>query len=251
PSHNLLGVPISVVDLSLAKRLVAAASQQSGGYVGVCNVHSVVSAGRDHELNQALAGSLFNTADGMPLVWALRLLGYRSAVRVYGQALMESLFSSLETRRHYLIGSTETVQEQLVRNLGWQFPEAQVVGRWVPPFSGELPELPDRVRMEVSSARPHVVWVGLGCPRQEKWMARHWRALAPAVLIGVGAAFDFLAGTRHPAPGWMRRAGLEWLFRLGSEPRRLAWRYLSTNPVYVCRMAAQLVRERPRVRGRL
>jgi N-acetylglucosaminyldiphosphoundecaprenol N-acetyl-beta-D-mannosaminyltransferase len=222
---------------------VAYGAEGTGGYVGVCNVHSVITASRDDELRDALEKALLNTPDGMPLVWALRLLGYRCATRVYGQALMETLLASREVHRHYLVGSTDDVQQRLLTRLREEYPNAEVVGRWIPPFIGGVPALPDQILSAITKARPHVVWVGLGCPRQEKWMSRYWQQLAPAVLIGVGAAFEFLAGTRAQAPAWMRRSGLEWLFRLASEPRRLAWRYLSTNPVFIWRMAGQLLRE--------
>ena len=125
-----------------------------------------------------------------------------------------------------------------------RFPTAEIVGRWAPPFTRELPGLPGEIRDQIARVRPEVIWVGLGCPRQEKWMLRHARSLAPSVLVGVGAAFDFLAGTKPAAPLWMQRAGLEWLFRLISEPRRLAWRYLSTNPKFLWRVAGQIARHR-------
>ena len=249
--HRLLGIPISVMSLPEVVTAVAYGATETGGYVGVCNVHSLITASRDDELRHALEGGLINTADGMPLVWALRLLGYRSTTRVYGQALMEALLASRRIRRHYLVGSTDDVQRRLLTRLRDHYPNAEVVGRWVPPFTGAVPELPDQIRSDIAKTHPQVVWVGLGCPRQEKWMLRYWQQLAPAVLIGVGAAFDFLAGIRAQAPGWMRRSGLEWLFRLASEPRRLAWRYLSTNPVFIWRMAGQILRERVKSSGRL
>jgi N-acetylglucosaminyldiphosphoundecaprenol N-acetyl-beta-D-mannosaminyltransferase len=163
---------------------------------------------------------------------------------------MERLLNgeALGVTRHFLIGSTEHVQARLLAAIQSRFPSAQVVGRWVPPFGSDAPELPSRVRDSIRSARPHVVWVGLGCPRQEKWMLRNWRELAPSVLVGVGAAFDFLAGCHGVAPLWMQQVGLEWLFRLLSEPRRLAWRYLSTNPVFVWRFLPEALRDRARAR---
>jgi len=249
--HRLLGIPISVMSLPEVVTAVAYGATETGGYVGVCNVHSLITASRDDELRHALEGGLINTPDGMPLVWALRLLGYRSTTRVYGQALMEALLASRRIRRHYLVGSTDDVQRRLLTRLRDHYPNAEVVGRWVPPFTGAVPELPDQIRSDIAKTHPQVVWVGLGCPRQEKWMLRYWQQLAPAVLIGVGAAFDFLAGIRAQAPGWMRRSGLEWLFRLASEPRRLAWRYLSTNPVFIWRMAGQILRASVKSSGRL
>src|SRR5437879_1781102 len=120
--HRLLGVPISVLSLPEVVTAVARAARGAGGYVGVCNVHSVVTAVRDTDLGEALENALVNTPDGMPLVWALRLLGYSSATRVYGQLLMETLSASREVRRHYLVGSTDDVQRRLLAGLGERYP---------------------------------------------------------------------------------------------------------------------------------
>jgi len=192
-----------------------------------------------------LQDALVTTLDGVPLVWGLRALGYR-VERMYGQALMEQLLTGGEGQitRHYFVGSTDLVQQRLVAVIRDRFPRANIVGRWVPPFELGVPALPDAARTDILAARPHIIWVGLGCPKQERWMRRHWRTLAPAVLIGVGAAFEYVAGTKPIPPTWMRRNGLEWLFRLITEPRRLAWRYLSTGPDFVLRFAIQFVRER-------
>ena len=248
PRAGLLGVPISLLDGAGVQDEVVRTAGANGGYVTVCNVHSLVTAQHDAELREALIGSSVNCADGMPLVWGLRLLGHRNARRAYGQALMERLLGCVEggVRRHYFLGSTETVQRRLLGTVTERFPGAEVVGRWVPPFSREVPALPPAVREEIRRGRTDVVWVGLGCPKQEKWMRRHWQALAPSVLIGVGAAFEYLAGTKPTPPAWVRSVGLEWLFRMVTEPRRLAWRYLSTNPQFLLRVGLQVWRQRRR-----
>jgi N-acetylglucosaminyldiphosphoundecaprenol N-acetyl-beta-D-mannosaminyltransferase len=204
---------VSVLDANGVATTVAEAIRGRGGYVTVCNVHSVITSARDSELRQALLESIANTADGMPLVWALRLLGHRDAARVTGRELMVRMLDGqgYGLTRHFLLGSSEHVQQRLLMLIAKAFPSAAIVGRWVPPFSAEGPGLPESVGEAIRASGAQVVWVGLGCPRQEKWMLRHWRALAPAVLIGVGAAFDFLAGTEPVAPQWMQKLGLEWV----------------------------------------
>ena len=245
PRIQLLEVPLSLHTPDGVVGAVSDASAGPGGYIVVCNVHSVMTARRDSELRKALEESLATTLDGMPLVWGLRALGHH-AERLYGQALMERLLGGVDGRitRHYFIGSTDLVQQRLLAVIRDRFPRANIVGRWVPPFEPGVPGLPQTVREDILAAKPRIIWVGLGCPKQERWMARHWRALAPAVLIGVGAAFEYMAGTKRTPPMWMRRNGLEWLFRLLTEPRRLAWRYLSTNPDFILRFGIQLVRDR-------
>jgi len=232
--------------------IVAKAARSTGGYVTVCNVHSLVTARNDSEHLKALLDSLANVADGMPLVWAARMLGH-PVTQVRGQALFERLLAGddIDVKRHYLIGATARTQGLLVETVRSRFPSATIVGQWVPDFTAGVPDLPDDIRQDIVNARPDIIWVALGCPRQEKWMRRHWRSVTPAVLIGVGAAFDFLSGTKPTAPVWMQRVGVEWLFRLLSEPRRLAWRYLSTNPVFIWRIVSQLVRESRRASERL
>jgi N-acetylglucosaminyldiphosphoundecaprenol N-acetyl-beta-D-mannosaminyltransferase len=237
---------VSALDVDEVCFIVAAATRRDGGYVTVCNVHSLVTARSDSEHLRALLESIANVADGMPLVWAARMLGRPTVRQVRGLTLFERLLSGDDfgVTRHFLIGGTPETQHLLSETVRARFPMAAIVGRWIPNFTPGVPSLPDSIRNDIVNARPDVIWVGLGCPRQEKWMLRHWRFLAPAVLIGVGAAFDFLAGTKRTAPIWMQRLGAEWLFRLLTEPRRLAWRYFRTNPAFLWRIAAQIVRER-------
>ncbi len=246
PTCRVLDVPVSTLDVEQVCSFVASAARRDGGYVTVCNVHSLVTAHNDPEHLRALVESITNVADGMPLVWAARLLGRPAVRHVRGQTLFERLLAGddLGVKRHFLLGGTPQTQSLLLETVRSRFPSATIVGRWVPAFTAGVPGLPDDIRQDIVNARPDIIWVALGCPRQEKWMLRHWRSLTPAVLIGVGAAFDFLAGTKPTAPVWMQRLGAEWLFRLLTEPRRLAWRYLRTNPSFMWRIAAQVVRER-------
>ena len=141
--------------------------------------------------------------------------------------------------RHFFYGGNPGVAKELAVELCVRFPGLEVAGCFTPPYrrlnESEVAEL----RAEIARVRPDVVWVGLGTPKQERFMAEHWRTLDAGLLIGVGAAFDFHAGRVRQAPRWVQRSGLEWFFRLCMEPRRLAWRYLRTNPLFVLRVAAE------------
>jgi N-acetylglucosaminyldiphosphoundecaprenol N-acetyl-beta-D-mannosaminyltransferase len=141
--------------------------------------------------------------------------------------------------RHFFYGGAEGVPEQLAANLRQRFPELQVVGIYSPPFRLLTPEEDEQVVQMLNQAAPDIVWVGLSTPKQEQWMAAHVGRVEAPVLIGVGAAFDFLTSRKKQAPRWMQRNGLEWLFRLLTEPRRLWRRYLVNNPLFVLLVLAQ------------
>jgi N-acetylglucosaminyldiphosphoundecaprenol N-acetyl-beta-D-mannosaminyltransferase len=191
----------------------------------------------DEALKRIHAEAWLVTPDGMPLVW----LGPAGIERVYGPDLM---LAACDAGRavgltHYLYGGAPGVAEELRTKLTARFPGLQIVGTFTPPYRPlDAPELA-ALRAEVARVRPDVVWVGLGTPKQERFMAAHWQLLDAGVLIGVGAALDFHSGRVRQAPRWMLRSGLEWFFRLCTEPRRLGPRYLKTNPLFVLRVAAQ------------
>ncbi len=243
---SVVGVPLALIDyehtLAWMDTMVAARAR---GYVCVCNVHTVMASDEDTELRLALAQSSFNVPDGQPLVWALGALGHRLGSRVYGPELMGRAFeraSSTPGHRFYLYGGrNQGALVQLALNLRRRYPGVKIVGGYSPPHRPLTDEEEGAVVEEINRTRPDVVWVGIGVPKQEKWMARMRERLDVPVLVGVGAAFDFHAGLVPQAPGWLQRAGLEWAYRLVHEPRRLWRRYLRYNPRFVVAFGRQLI----------
>jgi N-acetylglucosaminyldiphosphoundecaprenol N-acetyl-beta-D-mannosaminyltransferase len=238
PRYNVAGVGVSELTLARARDLIVGAKGKlRRGYVCCATAHGVVESGRDAELRRAFNGSWFTTPDGMPFVW----LAPAGVERVYGPDLMLAVCDSGRAvgLSHYFFGGGPGVAEQLAAILTARFPGLQVAGCHTPPYRELTADELSAWRAEVARLRPDVIWVGLGTPKQEKFMAAHWHALEAAVLIGVGAAFDFHSGRLRQAPRWMQRSGLEWLFRLATEPRRLAGRYLVNNPVFVLAVLAE------------
>lgn len=238
----VLGTQIDVLDWQKAvERIEDWAAHRQSAYVAICNSHSVVTAGDDPQFAQVLAEADMATADGMPIAWMMRRLGHHGQQRINGPDLMLRYceHAARTGTSIYLYGSTEPVLEQLATRLGQQYPGLKIAGHFSPPFR-PLTEIEDAEICErIADSGAGVVFVSLGCPKQEKWMHAH-RGRIPAVMIGVGAAFDYHAGTLSRAPAWMRDNGLEWLHRLVSEPRRLWRRYLVTNSLFMVRAAAQL-----------
>jgi N-acetylglucosaminyldiphosphoundecaprenol N-acetyl-beta-D-mannosaminyltransferase len=242
---NVLGVGVSALNLdSAVARVLEALRARTKGYVCVTGVHGVSEARRDPAFRRVLNSAFLNTPDGMPMVWMGRLQGFRDIGRVYGPDLMLRVCEASVTPglKHFFYGGGPGVAEALRQRLTARFPGLQIVGTYTPPYrplnAEETAELYDRVR----AVTPDVFWVGLSTPKQEKFMADHWLQLDATLLFGVGAAFDFHAGRMRQAPLWMQRSGLEWLFRLGCEPRRLWKRYLKNNPLFLLRALGQLTR---------
>ncbi|TMV86809.1 WecB/TagA/CpsF family glycosyltransferase [Thioclava sp. BHET1] len=241
-SHNLLGVRISAINLVEAiTRIEAAIRARETGYVCVRDAHGVVRCQKDAELRRIHNRAFLVTPDGMPLVWSLRHAGHEEAGRVYGPDLMAGLFASSEMSRsrHFLYGTTPDLLAKLQERLAARFPRAQIVGSQAPPFRPLLPAEEERVAEEINASGADIVWVGLSTPKQERWMARMRDRLEAPMLIGVGAAFDFHAGEKPQAPVLIQRSGLEWLFRLACEPRRLWRRYAVTIPSFIALSLAQ------------
>jgi N-acetylglucosaminyldiphosphoundecaprenol N-acetyl-beta-D-mannosaminyltransferase len=191
--------------------------------------HTIVEAHDDPRLRDALARGLVEP-DGMPLVW----LGRRAGIpveRVCGPDFLPALIERgiPEGRTHYFLGGAPGVPEGLAARLAARFPGMRVAGTLSPPFRGLSTEEDDAIVERINTADPDFVWVGLGAPKQDLWVAEHRSRLRAAALLAVGAAFDFHAGTRRRAPGWMQHTGTEWLYRLLTEPRRLAGRYTRVN----------------------
>ena len=239
---NALGVGVSALafaqTMDILERWI---EHRQRRYVCVTGVHGVMESQRSDDLRRIHNGAGLVTPDGMPLVWLGRLRGHRRMERVYGPDLMLAFCERSVARgyRHFFYGGDEDVPELLAQELCRRFPGLQVAGTYSPPFRPlTVAEDRDIVR-RLNAARPDVVWVGLSTPKQERWMAAHLGRLQAPVMIGVGAAFDFHSGRKRQAPRWMQRSGLEWLFRLLSEPRRLAGRYLVNNPGFVWNLLLQ------------
>jgi N-acetylglucosaminyldiphosphoundecaprenol N-acetyl-beta-D-mannosaminyltransferase len=215
-------------------------------YVCFANVHGVMEAHHDPAVREAYRAARLVVADGMPLVWVGRALGREHVRRVYGPDLTLALCALAARAGHrcYFFGGGAGVAEALAAAMAQRFPGLRVAGVESPPFRTSTPEEDEDLVRRINAAKPDIVFVGLGCPKQERWMARHRPRLAAAVLVGVGAAFDFHTGRVKQAPRWMMRTGLEWLFRLAQEPRRLWRRYLVNNPVFVLLVIRQLLGRR-------
>jgi N-acetylglucosaminyldiphosphoundecaprenol N-acetyl-beta-D-mannosaminyltransferase len=249
---QVLGTPLALIDYKGALDWIDAAVEAGhGGYVCVAPTHTVVASHDDPELRAAVLGASMIVPDGQPLVWALNLLGHRLSDRVYGPDLMDKACArAVRTgRRMYLYGGrNEGALGQLTRNLRLRYPGLQIVGGYAPPFRPLTPHEEETVVADIRRSDAEIVWVGIGVPKQEKWMARMMGRLDGRVLVGVGAAFDFHAGLIPQAPATIQRLGLEWAFRLAHEPRRLWRRYLRYNPRFIAGFARQWARERRRAR---
>ena len=248
PTAEVLGVPLALTDyedtLDWIDDAVAAGHR---GYVCVAATHTVMATGDDPTLRAAVLGADFTVPDGQPLVWALRALGHDVGDRVYGPDLMDRACAraSRTGQRFYLYGGrNQGALAQLARVLRLRYPGLQIVGGYAPPFRALTDAEEEAIAADIGRSGADVVWVGIGVPKQEKWMARMRHRLTTPVFVGVGAAFDFHAGLIPQAPGWMQQSGLEWLFRLAHEPRRLWRRYLRYNPRFVAGFARQWARQR-------
>ena len=247
---NILGVGITptsyeevvhVCDQWLANRHDRHAARDSAQlgdrtrYIAVTSVHGIISSVLNSSVRRCINQADVATPDGMPVVWALRSFGCKRQQRVYGPTLTLALCAMAQKRSHgiFLYGSCSETLDSLKKNLLRRYPDLRIVGSFSPPFR-PLTEAESReVVQQISDSGADIVFVGLSTPKQEFWMATHHRKLDGMVLVGVGAAFDFHAGKLRQAPGWMQRSGLEWLFRLLAEPRRLWRRYLLVTPLFL------------------
>jgi N-acetylglucosaminyldiphosphoundecaprenol N-acetyl-beta-D-mannosaminyltransferase len=245
---DVLGVPLACTDYDATVDWIEAmVADRRRGYVCVAATHTVMAAREDAELRAAVLGSSMTVPDGQPLVWAMNALGANLHARVYGPTLMQrAMERSVQTgTRHFLYGGrSDAALASLTDNLRRRHPGVNLVGGYVPPFRPLTAHEEEHVVAAIDDSGADVVWVGIGVPKQEKWMAAMRERLQAPVLIGVGAAFDFHAGLVPQAPRWMQEAGLEWTFRLAAEPRRLWRRYLRYNPRFVVGFARQYARDR-------
>jgi N-acetylglucosaminyldiphosphoundecaprenol N-acetyl-beta-D-mannosaminyltransferase len=240
---SVLGSRIDAVSWDDAlNRLGIWAAVHESRYVCICNVHSVVTAYKDAAFQKVVNEADMATPDGMPVAWALRKMGSAGQQRINGPDLMWRYCQRAEASGQavYFYGSTEDTLAPLQTKLKAAFPRLNIVGCYSPPFRALTEEEDAMAVGRINASGAGVVFVSLGCPKQELWMAGH-RGKINAVMIGVGAAFDYHAGTLRRAPLWMQNAGLEWLHRLVSEPRRLWRRYLVTNTIYMVKVVLPLM----------
>mgnify|MGYP000624353453 CR=1 FL=1 len=238
---NVLNAPIDVISWNTSiSKINRWAKAHESRYVCICNVHSVVTVGQNPEFGRVVVEADMATADGAPVAWLIRKYGFIEQQRINGPDLMWK-YCSQATEADvsiFLYGGTPEALEILQQKLGVSFPNLKIAGAYSPPFRSLTPEEDDDIVKSINESGAGVVWVSLGCPKQEVWMAEH-RGKINAVMIGVGAAFDYHAGLISRAPVWMRNSGLEWLHRLCSEPRRLWKRYLVTNTIFVASVIRQ------------
>lgn len=241
---NVLGVGISVLNLKTALTEIAEAiREERKGYICVTGVHGVMEAQSDENFRDILNKAFLCTPDGMPMVWIGKLRGHPQMRRVYGPDLMLDVcaWSEQSGAKHFFYGGADGVADLLAQKLKAQFPKMEIVGTFTPPFRA-LNEMEVKALQErIAGAKPEIFWVGLSTPKQEKFMAEFLPKLDTTLMFGVGAAFDFHSGRVKQAPRWMQRSGLEWFYRLCSEPRRLAKRYLKNNPRFLLKFAAQFL----------
>ncbi len=233
--YRILGLPVSVLDMPRAIATIdAAIADRRGGYICVRDAHGVMAAQKDRHLMDIHEDAFLVVPDGMPLVWFGRLYGNEIS-RVCGPDLMLELcrHGAGRSHRHYFFGGTEDSLAKLKPVLEKKFPGLNMVGLESPPFKPISTEADPDAVARIKAADPDIVWVGLGSPKQEYWMRANAPLLPNAILIGVGAAFNFHAGTVKRAPLWMQRSGLEWLFRLLQEPQRTWRRYLVLAPQFL------------------
>jgi N-acetylglucosaminyldiphosphoundecaprenol N-acetyl-beta-D-mannosaminyltransferase len=248
PTRTILGTPIALTDYRGAiEAMDGMIATRERGYVCAVAVHALTVGYDDPEMGDALSGATLVLPDGMPVVWAANLLGAKLDDRVYGPELMLRYNDRCAERGHrvWLYGGRDQGSlVQLALNLRKRHPGINIVGGYSPPFRPMTAEEEDALVEQINEARPDVLWIGIGVPKQEKWMARMRERLDVPVMCAVGAAFDFHAGRISQAPSWMQERGLEWIYRIAQEPRRLLPRYLYFNPRFVLAFARQYLRER-------
>jgi N-acetylglucosaminyldiphosphoundecaprenol N-acetyl-beta-D-mannosaminyltransferase len=239
---NIVGVEVSAINMEVGLEIINLwIKRAEPNYICVTPAHGIMECQRDTSLKSVFNNSGMTTPDGMAIVWLLRFLGHRHVDRVYGpDLLLKACQKSIETGwKHFFYGGAPGVAEKLAKNLQERFLGLQIAGIYCPPFRPLTPEEDLQMIAEINRARPDIVWVGISTPKQELDGGAYWVSLCPCSRW-CGAAFDFLSGTKKQAPRWMQRSGLEWLFRLASEPRRL-WRRYIEYPYFVLLVTTQML----------
>ena len=245
---DVAGVGVDALRFDAAlERLLDAPHERRRMAVHFCALHTFVEAKKDPELRQALSKADMVTPDGMPVVWLGRLRG-KKVERVCGPDTMLEVLdrSRFKGYRHFFYGGTPESLAALAEAMTLRFPGLQISGLYAPPFRPLTDEEKLRVTLLINGANPDYVWVGIGSPKQDKWLAEFRPQLKASVLLAVGAAFDFHAGLRKRAPRWAQRSGVEWVFRLASEPRRLTWRYAMAGATFARILIGEALKPRRR-----
>ncbi|WP_342042989.1 WecB/TagA/CpsF family glycosyltransferase [Bacillus sp. OTU2372] len=235
PTCNILGVNIAAINMEwLIDFFNSNIKSLSGDYVCVSNVHTTVTSFEEPEYCAVQNGGILAIPDGGPLSTIGRIRGHKNMARTTGPSLMEEMFkiSSEKGYRHFFYGSTEETLKKLLLNLKKNYPSIEIAGMYSPPFRPVSQEEDQEIVKIINATKPDFVWVGLGAPKQEKWMASH-RGRINGLMIGIGAGFDYIAGNLSRAPEWMQKSNLEWLYRLIQEPKRLFKRYFHTNTKFI------------------
>ena len=235
-TYDILGVQVAVTNMEKTLQFLEEnIGELRGNYICVSNVHTTVMAYEDKDYRKIQNDAAAVLPDGKPLSVIERKCGHlKNAEKVSGPDLMPEVFRLSEKKgyRHFFYGSTEQTLNLLKKNLEKRYPHLQITGIYAPPFRQLTEEEDEKIVRKINAAAPDFLWVGLGAPKQEIWMAEHKNKIS-AVMIGVGAGFDFHAGTIKRAPVWMQRCGLEWLYRLFQDPKRLWKRYVVTNSKFI------------------
>lgn len=243
PRVNILGVGVTAMSMEVAlQESEALLDRGDKGYVCVTGVHGIMEAQSDEQFRKILNASFLTTPDGMPTVWLGHLNGFKEMTRVYGPDYMVNLCerSVAKGYKHFFYGGKEGVADELKAALTQRFPGLQVVGTYCPPFRPLNAEEEADLKTQLETLKPDVLWCGLSTPKQERFMDAYANKLPVNLMVGVGAAFDLLSGNLDEAPSWMKKAGLQWLYRLIKEPKRLWRRYLTNNPRFVWAAFLQL-----------
>jgi N-acetylglucosaminyldiphosphoundecaprenol N-acetyl-beta-D-mannosaminyltransferase len=244
PRVNILGVGVSAVSMQEAIDQSDQLIRTNGrGYICVTGVHGISEAQSDPEFRAILNNSFLTTPDGMPTVWIGRISGFSNIRRVYGPDYMMDLCALSISRgyKHFLYGGKTGVADRLADALIEKFPGIKIVGTYTPPFRPLTESEELALISKLNEVQPHILWVGLGTPKQERFMSQYLDRMPVNLAVGVGAAFDIHTGGIADAPAWMKKAGMQWLHRLLQEPSRLWKRYLINNPIFIWNVCLQVL----------
>lgn len=240
---NILGVRVNALKVILTLNIIEDwIEKRNNNYICITPAHSIMDCYKDHELRNIFNKSGLTTPDGMAVVWIMRLLGFKETERVYGPDLMNSVceMSVLKGWKHYFYGGAPDIAEALHEGLLMLYPGLNVVGTFSPPFRELTKEEDELIIKQINQTAADIVWVGISSPKQERWMFNHLGKIKAPVMVGVGAAFDFLSGNKKQAPLWIQKCGFEWLYRFIQEPKRL-WPRYKQYPLFIVLVLLQIL----------